>query len=121
VKICAVGAIISQLMQIREPYLDDGGAPGLCHRGERPFRRVLECQLADAHSHLGLVLETLEVSTAVHPRSDHRTVIVHFANSTDVQVGRIARVGATASRFDGVWAAGLFVGVEGSPRQYRCG
>jgi predicted amidohydrolase YtcJ len=46
---------------------------------------------------LDLVLETLEASMAVHPRSDHRTVIVHFANSTEEQVDRIARLGAIVS------------------------
>ncbi len=32
-----------------------------------------------------------------NPRANHRTVIVHFANSTDEQVARIARVGAIVS------------------------
>lgn len=34
VKLFADGAIISQLMQMREPYLDDNGEPDLCHHGE---------------------------------------------------------------------------------------
>ena len=32
------------------------------------------------------------------PRSDHRTVIVHFANSTEEQIDRIARLGAASCR-----------------------
>ena len=32
-----------------------------------------------------------------NPRSDHRSVIVHFANSTEEQVARIARLGAIVS------------------------
>ena len=32
-----------------------------------------------------------------NPRSDHRTVIVHFANSSEDQVDRIARLGAIVS------------------------
>ncbi len=34
---------------------------------------------------------------ARHPRIDHRTVIVHFANSTEAQVDRIARLHAVVS------------------------
>ncbi|MBU3749917.1 MAG: amidohydrolase family protein, partial [Mycobacterium sp.] len=34
VKLFADGAIISQLMQMRDPYLDDAGNPDLCHHGE---------------------------------------------------------------------------------------
>ena len=58
VKLFADGAIISQLMQMRSPYLDDGGHPDLCHHGEwmmqpdtfRAFAGVLECGLAVAHT-----------------------------------------------------------------------
>jgi hypothetical protein len=32
-----------------------------------------------------------------HPRADHRTVIVHIANSNEEQIGRIARLGAIVS------------------------
>ena len=34
---------------------------------------------------------------AENPRPDHRSVIVHFANSNEEQVGRIARLGALVS------------------------
>jgi predicted amidohydrolase YtcJ len=46
---------------------------------------------------LEVVLNTLEKNIAEHPRADHRTVIVHFANSTDAQVARIAKDGAIVS------------------------
>jgi predicted amidohydrolase YtcJ len=34
---------------------------------------------------------------AEHPRTDHRTVIVHFANSTEEQIDRIAALGCIVS------------------------
>ena len=46
---------------------------------------------------LDLVLDTVEASMAEHPRTDHRTVIVHFANSTPAQIDRIAALGCIVS------------------------
>jgi predicted amidohydrolase YtcJ len=46
---------------------------------------------------LEVVLDILEKLMAETPRADHRTVIVHFANSDEEQVGRIARLGAIVS------------------------
>jgi len=46
---------------------------------------------------LDVVLGILEKLMAENPRPDHRSVIVHFANSTEDQVGRIARLGAIVS------------------------
>jgi len=43
------------------------------------------------------VLDTLERCLAEAPRDDHRTVVVHFANSTPEQVDRIAELGAIVS------------------------
>lgn len=111
VKLFADGAIISQLMQMREPYLDDAGHPDLCHHGEwmmqpeafRAFARVYWQADFQLHIHvngdagLDLVLDTIEECMAAHPRSDHRTVIVHFANSSEEQVDRIARLGCIVS------------------------
>jgi predicted amidohydrolase YtcJ len=111
VKLFADGAIISQLMQMREPYLDDAGEPDLCHHGEwmmqpevfRAFFTVYWNANWQLHIHvngdavLDLVLDALEASMAAHPRCDHRTVIVHFANSAEEQVDRIARLGAIVS------------------------
>lgn len=111
VKLFADGAIISQLMQMRDPYLDDKGHPDLCHHGEwmmqpetfRAFAKVYWDAGWQLHIHvngdaaLDLVLDTIEECTASHPRTDHRTVIVHFANSTEEQIDRIARLGCLVS------------------------
>ena len=111
VKLFADGAIISQLMQMREPYLDDDGAPDPCHHGEwmmqpdtfRAFARAYWNADWQLHVHvngdagLDLVLDTVEECQAEHPRTDHRTVIVHFANSSEEQVVRIARLGCIVS------------------------
>jgi predicted amidohydrolase YtcJ len=111
VKLFADGAIISQLMQMQEPYLDDDGRPDLCHHGEWMMQPEVFRSFATAywqagwqlHIHvngdaaLDLVLETIEECMRAHPRTDHRTVIVHFANSTEEQVDRIARLGCIVS------------------------
>lgn len=111
VKLFADGAIISQLMQMKEPYLDADGKPNPEHHGEWILDPdVLEERTKlywDAgfqiHIHvngdLGLevVLDTIERRMAENPRPDHRTVIVHFANSTEEQIDRIARLGAIVS------------------------
>jgi predicted amidohydrolase YtcJ len=44
-----------------------------------------------------MVLDTIERRMCENPRPDHRTVIVHFANSTEEQVDRISRLGAIVS------------------------
>jgi predicted amidohydrolase YtcJ len=46
---------------------------------------------------LDLVLDTVDECMATHPRTDHRTVIVHFANSTEEQIDRIAALGCIVS------------------------
>jgi predicted amidohydrolase YtcJ len=111
VKLFADGAIISQLMQMKDPYLDDAGRPDPHHHGEwmmhpnifRAFAKVYWDAGWQLHIHvngdggLELVLDTIEQCMTEHPRSDHRTVIVHFANSTEQQIDRIARVGAIVS------------------------
>lgn len=111
VKLFADGAIISQLMQMREPYLDSSGQPDLCHHGEwmmqpdtfRAFARVYWDAGWQLHVHvngdagLDLVLDTVEECMAAKPRTDHRTVIVHFANSSEEQIDRIARLGCIVS------------------------
>lgn len=111
IKLFADGAIISQLMQMREPYLDDTGHPDLCHHGEwmmqpdvfRTFARVYWNADWQLHIHvngdagLDLVLDTVAECMAEHPREDHRTVIVHFANSTEEQIDRIAELGCIVS------------------------
>jgi predicted amidohydrolase YtcJ len=111
IKLFADGAIISQLMQMRSPYLDDAGNPDLCHHGEwmmqpdtfRAFARAYWNADWQLHIHvngdagLDLVLDTVTACMAEHPRTDHRTVIVHFANSTEEQIDRIAALGCIVS------------------------
>ena len=46
---------------------------------------------------LEVLLDVIEDAHRRSPRADHRTVIVHFANSTEEQVDRIARLGAIVS------------------------
>jgi predicted amidohydrolase YtcJ len=111
VKLFADGAIISQLMQMADPYLDRAGNPNPNHHGEwlmPPDMFEERSKLYwDAgfqiHIHvngdagLEMVLDTIERRMAEHPRPDHRTVIVHFANSTEEQIDRIARLGCIVS------------------------
>ena len=111
VKLFADGAIISQLMQMRDGYLDAEGKPNPHHCGEwimqpADLRRYFDAYW-DAgwqiHIHvngdlgLDVVLDVIEGAMTRQPRIDHRTMIVHFANSTEDQVVRIARLGAIVS------------------------
>lgn len=111
VKFFADGAIISQRMQMREPYLHEDGQPDLDHAGEWMMDPTVFAEYARAywdagwqiHTHvngdagLDMVLDTLEACERATPREHHRSVIVHFANSTDDQVARIAALGAIVS------------------------
>ena len=104
IKFFADGAIISQLMQMKDGYLDGHKGEWIMppeQLGERA--RLFWNAGYQLHIHvngdlgLDVVLDTLEKLMAENPRADHRTVIVHFANSTEEQVGRIARLGAIVS------------------------
>jgi predicted amidohydrolase YtcJ len=104
IKLYVDGAIISMLMQMKDGYTDG-------HHGEwimKPddFAKAFKIYW-DAgyqiHIHVNgdagmdVLLDTLEKNIKEHPRVDHRTVIVHFANSTEEQVARIAKDGAVVS------------------------
>lgn len=104
IKLFSDGAIYSQLMQLRERYLDD-------HRGEwmtdkvvfeRGFRIFWNAGY-QIHIHvngdagLDRVLNTLETNLRRNPRRDHRTVIVHFAVSQKDQVDRLKKLGCIVS------------------------
>jgi len=111
VKLFADGAIISQLMQMREPYVDADGQPDADHHGEwiiepevfeRYFRAYWDAGWqVSTHvtGDLGLevLLDVIERCMIANPRSDHRSLIVHFASSTEEQVDRIARLGCIVS------------------------
>lgn len=111
VKLFADGAVISQMMQMTDGYLDAAGQPDPDHHGEwimEPDRlRTSFDAYWDAgwqiHIHvngdLGLevLLDIIEDAMKRQPRIDHRTVVVHFATSTEEQVDRIAKLGAIVS------------------------
>jgi predicted amidohydrolase YtcJ len=104
IKLFADGAIYSQLMQMREPYLDG-------HHGEwimppKDFAgafRVYWDAGYQIHVHVtgdagvDMVLDNLEVNMRRNPRHDHRTVLVHFSVSQKDQIDRIKRLGAIVS------------------------
>jgi predicted amidohydrolase YtcJ len=104
VKLFADGAIYSQLMQVRDPYLD--GHTGEWMMDEDVFERAFRVYW-DAgyqiHIHvngdegLNRVLDNLEAKLRRYPRYDHRTVLVHFAVSGADQVARIKALGAIVS------------------------
>ncbi len=111
IKLFADGAIISQLMQMNDPYVDRDGQPDPHHHGEWMMTPDVLQSVFDVywdaewqpHIHvngdkgLDVVLDVLENAQQRFPRTDHRTVIVHFANSTEEQVDRIERLGAIVS------------------------
>lgn len=111
IKLFADGAIISQLMQMRQPYLDAEGNPDPKHIGawlitpEHLRQRVslfwkagyqIHCHV-NGDAGLDVLLDAFEAAMTEHPRTDHRCVIVHFANSTPEQIQRIARLGLLVS------------------------
>lgn len=104
VKLFADGAIFSQAMKMKDGYTDG-------HKGEwmmdpeffaRTFKIYWELGY-QLHIHvngdagLELVLDQLELNMRRHPRPDHRTLIVHFAVSSEEQVARIKQLGALVS------------------------
>ena len=111
VKLFCDGAGISQLMKMVDPYVDEHGAPNPDHHGEwmmepDELRRVFDVYW-DAgwqiHIHVNgdlgveVLLEVLADAQIRNPRTDHRTVFVHFMNSTDSQVAGIAELGGIVS------------------------
>lgn len=104
IKLFADGAIISQLMQMKDGYLDGHHGEWILPPDELEKRARLYWNTGyQIHTHvngdLGLevLLGILERLNREHPRTDHRCVIVHFANSTEEQVARIKRLGALVS------------------------
>ena len=103
-KLFADGAIYSQAMQLREPYLDrhDGAWMTDLDVFQRAFRIYWDAGF-QIHIHVNgdagidRVLDTLEANLRRNPRFDHRTTVVHFAVSAPDQVARIKRLGAIVS------------------------
>ncbi|MGA1420057.1 MAG: amidohydrolase [Ilumatobacteraceae bacterium] len=110
-KLFADGAIVSQMMQMKDPYLDDDGNPNPQHHGEwlmepAELRRAFDTYWDagwQVHIHvngdhgLEVLVDIIEAAQRRTPRIDHRTVIVHFANSTEALIDRLHAVGAIVS------------------------
>ncbi len=111
VKLFADGAIVSQFMQMKDGYLGADGEPDPAHHGEwlmdpadlETYSKLYWDAGYQLHIHvngdraLGVLLDVLERRMRENPRADHRTVIVHFACSDEVEVDRIARLGCIVS------------------------
>lgn len=104
IKLFADGAIISQLMQMKGGYTDGHHGEWLMTPENLEIRTKLYWNAGyQIHVHvngdLGLevLLDTLERRMRENPRADHRSVIAHFANSSEDEVARIARLGAIVS------------------------
>ena len=104
IKLFADGAIYSQLMQLREPYLDG-------HHGEwivpledfaNAFRIYWDAGY-QIHVHVNgdagvdMVLDNVEENMRRKPRHDHRTLLAHLAVSQKDQVKRMRRLGVIVS------------------------
>ena len=104
IKLFADGAIVSQLMQMKDGYTDGHHGEwmmtpeNLEQRGQLYWNAGYQLHI-HVNGDLGLevVLDMLERRMRENPRANHRTVIIHFATSTEEQVARIARLGAIVS------------------------
>jgi len=104
IKLFADGAIISQLMQMKEPYTDGHHGEWIIPPPELEKRAKLFWDAGyQIHVHvngdkgLDVVLATLERRMKENPRQDHRFVVVHFANSNKEQIAKIGKLGAIVS------------------------
>jgi predicted amidohydrolase YtcJ len=104
IKLFADGAIISQLMQMKDGYTDGHHGEWMMTPENLDQRARLYWNAGyQLHIHvngdlgLDVVLDVLERRMRENPRADHRSVIVHFAASTEDQIARIARLGAIVS------------------------
>ncbi len=104
IKLFADGAIISQLMQMKDGYTDGHHGDWMMTPENLDQRAQLYWNAGyQLHIHvngdlgLDVVLDVLERRMREMPRANHRTVIVHFATSNEEQVARIARLGAIVS------------------------
>ncbi len=111
VKLFADGAIISQLMQsatrtstptvgpTRTTTASGSCSPPSCAGSSTRTGMPAGRSTSTVNGDLGLdvLLDIIEDAMRRRPRIDHRTTIVHFANSTKDQIRRIARLGAIVS------------------------
>ncbi len=104
IKLFADGAIISQLMQMKEPYTDGHHGEWMIQPDELERRAKLFWDAGyQIHLHVNgdlgadVVLATLEKRMKENPKVDHRFVVVHFANSNEQQIAQLAKNGAIFS------------------------
>lgn len=104
IKLFCDGAIISQLMQMKDGYTDGHHGEWILEPAELERRATFYWNAGyQIHTHvngdrgLEVLLNILERLMCDVPRPDSRSVIVHFANSTEDQIARIARLGAIVS------------------------
>lgn len=104
IKLFADGAVFSQLMQVKEPYLD--GHQGQWIAEPDDYRAAVKIfwdagfQISthvNGDAALEVLAATLEERMATAPRPDHRFTVVHFAMSSEDQVRRLVANGATIS------------------------
>lgn len=104
IKLFCDGAIVSQLMQMKDGYIDGHHGEWILTPEELERRARFYWNAGyQIHTHvngdegLEVLLTILEKLMRDAPRADSRSVIVHFANSTEQQIARIARLGAIVS------------------------
>ncbi len=104
IKLFADGAVFSQLMKMKDGYLDGHHGEWIMEpeKLEKAFAAYWDAGY-QIHVHqngdagLDVVLDIIEANLKRNPREDHRTVIVHFGFSTPEQVNRIAQLDVIVS------------------------
>ncbi len=104
VKILFDGAIISQLMQMKDGYEDGHHGQWIQNPEETDILTKIFWEndyqiIVHVNGDLGVeeIINILEKRQAEYLREDHRFSIVHFANSTDEQIKRLKELGAHIS------------------------
>ncbi|WP_305830576.1 amidohydrolase [Photobacterium leiognathi] len=104
IKLLFDGAIISQLMKMKDGYTD--GHHGEWIQTPEDVETITKIfwdndyqVLVHVNGDLGVekLIKILEKRQAENPRKDHRFTIIHFANSTDEQVAKLKKLGAIIS------------------------
>ncbi|WP_318483285.1 amidohydrolase [Photobacterium leiognathi] len=104
IKLLFDGAIISQLMKMKDGYTD--GHHGEWIQTPEDVETITKIfwdndyqVLVHVNGDLGVekLIKILEKRQAENPRKDHRFTIIHFANSTDEQVTKLKKLGAIIS------------------------
>ncbi len=104
VKILMDGAIISQLMQMKDGYIDGHHGEWIQNPQEvDAITKIFWEKGYQIHVHvngdLGVeeIIKILKKRQQEFPREDHRFTLVHFANSTDEQIRELKELGAIIS------------------------